>query len=73
MINGTRIRAAAVFAPTLQIEAAKRFWPERAKNVLDISVRSHMKTHKPITYPRSDCRYLPELPLLPPTGGHERD
>ncbi|EPB0882772.1 DNA topoisomerase III [Yersinia enterocolitica] len=43
---------------TLQIEAAKRFGLS-AQQVLDICQRLY-ETHKLITYPRSDCRYLPE-------------
>lgn len=43
---------------TLQIEAAKRFGLS-ALQVLDICQRLY-ETHKLITYPRSDCRYLPE-------------
>ncbi|CNH07816.1 DNA topoisomerase III [Yersinia pekkanenii] len=43
---------------TLQIEAAKRF-ALSAQQVLDICQRLY-ETHKLITYPRSDCRYLPE-------------
>ncbi|EHM2866672.1 DNA topoisomerase III [Salmonella enterica] len=43
---------------TLQIEAAKRFGLS-AQNVLDICQKLY-ETHKLITYPRSDCRYLPE-------------
>ncbi len=42
----------------LQIEAAKRF-NLSAQQVLDICQRLY-ETHKLITYPRSDCRYLPE-------------
>lgn len=42
----------------LQIDAAKRFGL-KAKDVLDICQRLY-ETHKLITYPRSDCRYLPE-------------
>ncbi|MCK1967698.1 DNA topoisomerase III [Franconibacter sp. IITDAS19] len=42
----------------LQIEAAKRFGFS-AQNVLDICQKLY-ETHKLITYPRSDCRYLPE-------------
>jgi DNA topoisomerase-3 len=42
----------------LQIEAAKRFGLS-AQNVLDICQKLY-ETHKLITYPRSDCRYLPE-------------
>ncbi len=42
----------------LQIEAAKRFGLS-AQNVLDVCQRLY-ETHKLITYPRSDCRYLPE-------------
>ncbi|AJC66250.1 DNA topoisomerase III [Dickeya zeae] len=42
----------------LQIEAAKRFGLS-AQQVLDICQRLY-ETHKLITYPRSDCRYLPE-------------
>lgn len=43
---------------SLQIEAAKRFGLS-AQNVLDICQRLY-ETHKLITYPRSDSRYLPE-------------
>lgn len=43
---------------SLQIEAAKRFGLS-AQNVLDICQKLY-ETHKLITYPRSDCRYLPE-------------
>ncbi|MDE9494483.1 DNA topoisomerase III [Xenorhabdus bovienii] len=43
---------------SLQIESAKRFGLS-AQNVLDICQRLY-ETHKLITYPRSDCRYLPE-------------
>ncbi|MGV7961366.1 DNA topoisomerase III [Photorhabdus tasmaniensis] len=43
---------------SLQIEAAKRFGLN-AQQVLDICQRLY-ETHKLITYPRSDCRYLPE-------------
>ncbi|RKR64889.1 DNA topoisomerase-3 [Yokenella regensburgei] len=42
----------------LQIEAAKRY-ALSAQNVLDICQKLY-ETHKLITYPRSDCRYLPE-------------
>ncbi len=42
---------------TLQIEAAKRF-SMNAKLVLDVCQTLYEK-HKLITYPRSDCRYLP--------------
>lgn len=42
----------------LQIEAAKRFGLS-AQQVLDVCQRLY-ETHKLITYPRSDCRYLPE-------------
>lgn len=42
----------------LQIEAARRFGLN-AKQVLDICQRLY-ETHKLITYPRSDCRHLPE-------------
>ncbi len=42
----------------LQIEAAKRFGLS-AQVVLDTCQRLY-ETHKLITYPRSDCRYLPE-------------
>ena len=42
----------------LQIEAAKRFGLS-AKQVLDVC-QSLYETHKLITYPRSDNRYLPE-------------
>lgn len=43
---------------SLQIEAAKRF-NLTASQVLDICQKLY-ETHKLITYPRSDCRYLPE-------------
>ncbi|OJB98987.1 DNA topoisomerase III [Yersinia ruckeri] len=43
---------------TLQIEAAKRFGLS-AQQVLDVCQRLY-ETHKLITYPRSDSRYLPE-------------
>lgn len=43
---------------SLQIEANKVFGYS-AKKVLDICQRLY-ETHKLITYPRSDCRYLPE-------------
>ncbi len=43
---------------TLQIEAAKKFGMN-AKLVLD-TCQSLYERHKLITYPRSDCRYLPE-------------
>ncbi|WP_416412380.1 DNA topoisomerase III [Pantoea sp. App145] len=43
---------------SLQIEAARRFGLS-AQNVLDCCQRLY-ETHKLITYPRSDCRYLPE-------------
>lgn len=42
----------------LQIEAAKRFGLS-GQQVLDTCQRLY-ETHKLITYPRSDCRYLPE-------------
>lgn len=42
----------------LQIEAARRFGLS-AQVVLDICQRLY-ETHKLITYPRSDCRYLPD-------------
>lgn len=42
----------------LQIEAAKRFGFS-AQQVLDICQRLY-ETHQLITYPRSDCRYLPK-------------
>lgn len=42
----------------LQIEAAKRYGMS-AQQVLDVCQRLY-ETHKLITYPRSDCRYLPE-------------
>ncbi|WP_443090268.1 DNA topoisomerase III [Basfia succiniciproducens] len=41
----------------LQIDAAKRF-AMSAQDVLDTCQRLY-ETHKLITYPRSDCRYLP--------------
>ena len=43
---------------SLQIEAAKKFGLS-AKQVLDCC-QSLYERHKLITYPRSDCRYLPE-------------
>ncbi|MDT8205763.1 MULTISPECIES: DNA topoisomerase III [Serratia] len=43
---------------TLQIEAARRY-NLSAQQVLDVCQRLY-ETHKLITYPRSDCRYLPE-------------
>ncbi|MDH2911106.1 DNA topoisomerase III [Kosakonia sp. HypNH10] len=43
---------------SLQIETAKRFGLS-AQNVLDICQKLY-ETHKLITYPRSDSRYLPE-------------
>ncbi|MCH9297645.1 DNA topoisomerase-3 [Pantoea allii] len=43
---------------TLQIEAAKRFGLS-AQAVLDVCQRLY-ETHKLITYPRSDSRYLPD-------------
>lgn len=43
---------------SLQIEAAKRYGLS-AQTVLDTCQRLY-ETHKLITYPRSDCRYLPE-------------
>lgn len=43
---------------TLQIDAA-RLYKLSAKTVLDCCQRLY-ETHKLITYPRSDCRYLPE-------------
>ena len=43
---------------SLQIEAARRF-NLGAQQVLDICQKLY-ETHKLITYPRSDCRYLPE-------------
>ncbi len=43
---------------SLQIEAAKRFGLS-AQTVLDTCQKLY-ETHKLITYPRSDCRYLPE-------------
>ena len=42
----------------LQIDAAKRFGMS-AQSVLDTCQRLY-ETHRLITYPRSDCRYLPE-------------
>ncbi len=42
----------------LQIEAAKRFGMS-AKTVLD-TCQALYERHKLLTYPRSDCRYLPE-------------
>jgi len=43
---------------SLQIEAAKRYGLS-AQTVLDTCQKLY-ETHKLITYPRSDCRYLPE-------------
>lgn len=43
---------------SLQIEAAKRFGMS-AKEVLD-NCQKLYERHKLLTYPRSDCRYLPE-------------
>ncbi len=43
---------------SLQIDAAKRFRMS-AKQVLDVC-QSLYEKHKLLTYPRSDCRYLPE-------------
>lgn len=43
---------------SLQIDAAKRF-TMNAKQVLDIC-QALYERHKLITYPRSDCRYLPK-------------
>lgn len=42
----------------LQIDAAKMY-AMSAQEVLDLCQRLY-ETHKAITYPRSDCRYLPE-------------
>ncbi|EJS91691.1 DNA topoisomerase III, partial [Pasteurella multocida subsp. multocida str. Anand1_cattle] len=42
----------------LQIDAAKRYGLS-AQEVLDICQRLY-EAHRLITYPRSDCRYLPE-------------
>ncbi|HDR0966812.1 TPA: DNA topoisomerase III [Pasteurella multocida] len=42
----------------LQIDAAKRYGLS-AQEILDICQRLY-ETHRLITYPRSDCRYLPE-------------
>lgn len=42
---------------TLQQEASRR-WSMGAKRVLDVA-QSLYETHKAITYPRTDCRYLP--------------
>lgn len=42
----------------LQIDAAKRYGLS-AKEVLDCCQRLY-ETHRLITYPRSDCRYLPQ-------------
>ncbi|SUG33620.1 DNA topoisomerase III [Salmonella enterica subsp. arizonae] len=59
MINGNQNPRRCRFrSRTLQIEAAKRFGLS-AQNVLDICQKLY-ETHKLITYPRSDCRYLPE-------------
>ncbi|WP_448565481.1 DNA topoisomerase III [Thalassotalea ganghwensis] len=46
---------------SLQISAAKRF-NMSAKQVLDVCQQLYEK-HKIITYPRSDCRYLPKAQL----------
>ena len=43
---------------TLQQEASRR-WGMGAQQVLDIA-QSLYETHKATTYPRTDCRYLPE-------------
>ena len=43
---------------SLQQEASKR-WGMGAQAVLDIA-QSLYETHKVLTYPRTDCRYLPE-------------
>ncbi|XPE44288.1 DNA topoisomerase [Shigella flexneri] len=58
-IKGNEIRAAAVFALALQIEAAKRFGvsAQNGARYLPETVRNAQA----ITYPRSDCRYLPEV------------
>ncbi|WP_406812091.1 DNA topoisomerase III [Histophilus somni] len=42
----------------LQIDAAKRY-AMSAQEILDVCQKLY-ETHKLITYPRSDCRYLPE-------------
>ncbi|MBF0142457.1 MAG: DNA topoisomerase III [Magnetococcales bacterium] len=42
---------------TLQVEASRR-WGMGAKKCLDLA-QSLYERHKAITYPRSDCRYLP--------------
>lgn len=51
---------------SLQIDAAKRFG-YTAKQVLDIC-QTLYERHKLITYPRSDCRYLPEEHFLQAKG-----
>lgn len=61
----------------LQIEAAKRFGMN-AKQVLD-TCQSLYERHKLITYPRSDCRYLPEehfaqaADVIGAVGGNAQD
>ena len=58
-INGNQEPRRCLFSlSALQIEAAKRFGLS-AQNVLDIRQKLY-ETCKLITYPRSDCRYLPE-------------
>lgn len=42
---------------TLQQEASRR-WGMSAKKTLDVA-QSLYETHKAVTYPRTDCRYLP--------------
>lgn len=62
---------------TLQIEAAKRFGLS-AQTVLDICQKLY-ETHKLITYPRSDSRYLPDEhfagrhAVLNAIGSHQPD
>ncbi|WP_130835159.1 DNA topoisomerase III [[Erwinia] mediterraneensis] len=62
---------------SLQIEAAKRYGLS-AQTVLDTCQRLY-ETHKLITYPRSDCRYLPEEhyagrhAVLKAIQAHQRD
>ena len=64
MATGTNDKRESDRAPlpfslsSLQIEAAKRFGLS-AQNVLDCYQRLY-ETHKLITYPRSDSRYLPD-------------
>ncbi|MCH2056830.1 MAG: DNA topoisomerase III [Thalassotalea sp.] len=51
---------------SLQIDAAKQF-AMNAKLVLDVC-QSLYEKHKLITYPRSDCRYLPKTHLAQSAG-----